>query len=63
MKSLGYTVENNDTDRTPHKMLDKSVGKTLDKMLLVIIVNRERNKRFFKFFSSHRIIFVSLFVF
>jgi len=30
------------------------VGKTLDKMLLVI-VNRERNKRFPKFFSSHRI--------
>jgi len=56
MKSLGYTLENNDTDRTSHKMLEKkSVDKTLDEMLLVI-VNRERNK----FFSLHRIMFVSL---
>jgi len=27
MKSLGYIVENNDTDRTSHKMLDKVRGK------------------------------------
>jgi len=26
MKSLGYTVENNDTDRTSNKMLDKVRG-------------------------------------
>ena len=29
-------------------------------VMLLIIINRERNKRFPEFFSSHRIMFVSL---
>jgi len=43
-------------------MLDRCgwrLPKSLDKMLLVV-ANREWNKRFPKFFSSHRVLFVSL---
>jgi len=41
------------------KSREWSLHKMLDKMLLIII-NSERNKRFPEFFSSHRIMFVSL---
>jgi len=40
-------------------MLDSVLWLVADKMLLVT-ANRERNERFLKFFSSHRVMFVSL---